>query len=240
MPHESVPLFLRIAWRILLLLMVAFLSMLAAIRYTIHGREVLVPNLSKMRAGDAQQRLADLGLGIKIEDRAYSDLPRDSVIRQSPRPGESVRKSQRVHVVVSLGPQARPVPDLVGKSQRFARIGLLEAGMQLGHVSSTYLQGVDADTVAQQDPPGNVKATHSPRVDLLVSLGAPPEAYVMPDLAGLSPLQAQERLTAMGLVLGKYLIVPGSAERRGVVLGQSAARGSRVSAGTIVDIQLGG
>jgi len=240
MPHESLPLALRVALRVLVLLAVAFLSMMAAIRFTIHGREVAVPDLSRMRAGDAQTRLEGLGLGIKIEDRAYSDVPRDLVIRQSPEAGESVRGTQRVHVVVSLGPQALPVPDLVGKSERFARIGLLEAGMQLGHVSSAYLQGLEADTVAQQDPPGNVRSTHSPRVDLLMSLGAPPQAYVMPDLSGLSPLQAQERLVASGLVLGKFQIVPGPPERRGAVVGQSIPRGSRVAAGAVVDVRLGG
>jgi len=239
MPHESVPRVLRIGLRVFVLLAVAFLSMMAAIRFTIHGREVIVPDLSRLRAGDAQARLAERGLGIKIEDRAYSDQPRDTVIRQSPRPGESVRISQRVHVVVSLGPQALPVPDLVGKSQRFARIGLLQAGMQLGHVSNAYLDGTDADTVAVQDPPGNVKSTHSPRVDLLVSLGTQPDVYIMPDLAGLSPLQAQERLAATGLKLGRFSSVAGLPERRGAVVGQSVARGSRVAAGTVVDVQLG-
>lgn len=240
MPHESVPWIFRVALRILLLLAVALLSMMAAIRFTIHGREVTVPNLGGLRAGDAQARLAELGLGIKIEDRAYSAIPQDTVIRQSPRPGESVRKSQRVHVVVSLGPQSRPVPDLLGKSERYARIGLLEAGMQVGHVSSAYLDGLESDTVAMQDPPGNVRTTHSPRVDLLISLGARPEVYVMPELIGLSPSQAQERLVATGLVLGKFLTVAGPVERRGTVVGQSVPRGSRVVAGTIVELQLGG
>ncbi|HUK54397.1 MAG TPA: PASTA domain-containing protein [Candidatus Binatia bacterium] len=239
MPHDSVPWALRVALRISVLLAVGFLSMMAAIRFTIHGREVIVPDLSRLHAGDAQARLAERGLTIKIEDRAYSELPRDAVIRQSPKAGESVRKTQRVHVVVSLGPQALPVPDLVGRSQRSARIALLEAGMQLGHVSSAYLAGVEADTVAQQDPPGNVRSTHSARLDLLVSLGDPPEAYVMPDLVGLSPVQAQERLVATGLALGKFQMVLGPPERRGSVVGQSVPRGSRVLAGTMVDIQLG-
>jgi beta-lactam-binding protein with PASTA domain len=240
MPHTSVPLALRIALRILVLLAVAFLSMLAAIRLTIHGREVIVPNVSNLRAGDAQVRLAARGLGIKIEDRIYSPLPRDTVIRQSPKPGESVRTGQRVHVVTSLGAQALPVPDMVGKSERAARIGLLEAGMQLGHVSSTHLEGIDADTVAEQDPPSSVKSTHSPRMDLLVSLGPPEEAYLMPDLTGLVPVDAQHRLARAGLTLGKFLTVPAPPEKRGAVVGQSVPRGSRVVSGTIVDVQLGG
>lgn len=229
-----------VAVRIFVLLAVGFLSMLTAIRLTIHGREVKVPDVTNLRAGDAQLRLAERGLGIRIEDRMYSALPRDCVIRQSPKAGESVRTSQRVHVVISLGTQARPVPDLVGKSARAARIGVLEAGMQLGQVSSLHFEGVDPDTVLEQNPPGSVKSTHSPRMDLLISLGPAEAAYVMPDLSGLMPIDAQRRLAAAGLRLGKFTTAPGPPERRGSVVGQSVARGSRVVSGTLVDLQLGG
>jgi len=238
--RDSLQFWARVALRIFILLAVAFLSMLAAIRLTIHGRDVKVPDVTRLRAGDAQVRLADRGLGIRIEDRIFSSLPRDAVIRQRPVAGETVRAGQRVHVVISLGSQALPIPQLVGQSERAARIGLLEAGMQLGHISSTHLVDSDPDTVIDQDPPTTEKSTHSPRMDLLVSLGPPDAAYVMPDLIGLMPVDAQRRLNGADLVLGKFLTVPAPPERRGTVVGQSVPRGSRVVSGTIVDIQLGG
>src|SRR5271155_4229557 len=107
--RDSLHWWARVAVRVFVLLAVAFLSMLTAIRLTIHGREVKVPDVTRLRAGDAQAKLAELGLGIKIEDRAYSAFPVESVIRQSPKPGESVRTAQRVHVVIRLGTQAHPV-----------------------------------------------------------------------------------------------------------------------------------
>src|SRR5271155_1838655 len=113
--RDSLHFWARVAVRIFVLLAVAFLSMLAAIRLTIHGREVKVPDVTRLRAGDAQQRLEVLGLGIRIEDRVYSTVARDTVIRQSPKPDESVRTGQRVHVVTSLGAQSLPVPDMLGK-----------------------------------------------------------------------------------------------------------------------------
>ena len=238
--RQSVQFWARVAVRIFVLLAVAFLSMLAAIRFTIHGREVRVPDLTNLRAGDAQQRLELLGLGIRIEDRVYSPVARDIVIRQSPRPDERVRTGQRVHVVISLGAQTLPVPDLVGKSARAARISLLQAGMQLGHVSSAHLEGQDADSVLDQDPASSVKSTHSPRMDFLVSEGPAEAAYVMPDLTGLMPVDAQRRLAGAGLALGKFLTVPAPPEKRGAVVGQSVPRGTRVVSGTIVDVQLGG
>ncbi|HUJ41059.1 MAG TPA: PASTA domain-containing protein [Candidatus Acidoferrales bacterium] len=238
--RESLQFWARVSLRIFILMAVAFLSMLAAIRLTIHGRDVKVPDLTRLRAGDAQQLLDARGLGIRIEDRIFSALPRDAVIRQRPIAGETVRVGQRVHVVISLGSQALPIPELVGESQRAARIGLLEAGMQLGHISSTHLQDSDPDTVVDQDPPSTEKSTHSPRMDLLVSLGPPDAAYVMPDLTGLMPVDAQRRLNAAGLVLGKFLTIPAPPEKRGTVVGQSVPRGSRVLSGTIVDVRLGG
>ena len=240
MPVQLLSWLFRVALRIFILFAVAFLSMLAAIRFTIHGREVRVPVVTGLRAGDAQARLAQLGLGIRIEDRVYSPLPTDSVIRQSPKPGEGVRNGQRVHVVISLGAQALPVPQLVGKSERSARIALLEAGMQLGHVSSAHLQGIDAETVADQDPPGGVKSMHSARVDLLVSLGSADLSFPMTDLSGLLPVDAHRRLSAAGLKQGRYITVPAPPERHGLVVGQSVPRGSRVVSGTIVDLHLGG
>jgi len=238
--RESLQFWARVSLRIFILMAVAFLSMLAAIRLTIHGRDVKVPDLTRLRAGDAQQLLDARGLGIRIEDRIFSALPRDAVIRQRPIAGETVRVGQRVHVVISLGSQALPIPELVGESQRAARIGLLEAGMQLGHISSTHLQDSDPDIVVDQDPPSTEKSTHSPRMDLLVSLGPPDAAYVMPDLTGLMPVDAQRRLNAAGLVLGKFLTIPAPPEKRGTVVGQSVPRGSRVLSGTIVDVRLGG
>jgi len=238
--RQSLQWFLRVTVRILVLFAVAFLSMLAAIRLTIHGREVKVPDVTRLRAGDAQTRLAQTGLGIAIEDRVYSDAPAEAVVRQSPRPGDSVRRGQRVHVVISLGAQALPVPDLIGKSERFARIGVLQSGMQLGHVSSLHIEGTDADVVMEQDPPSNLKSTHSARLDLLVSLGTPESAYVMPDLTGDLPSEAQRRLASAGLAVGRYITVPSTPDKRGFVVGQSVPRGSRVASGTLVDVQLGG
>jgi beta-lactam-binding protein with PASTA domain len=200
---------------------------------------VTVPEVTKLRAGDAQELLAARGLGIKIEDRIFSELPADMVIRQSPKAGESVRKTQRVHVVLSLGAHGVPVPDVTGRGLRTARIGLLQAGLQLGHVANLHIPGTEADTVVVQDPPPTAGTTHSPRVNLLVSLGPPEMAYVMPDLTGVTLAEAERRLLVAGLALERVLLTPGPEDRRGAVVGQSVPRGSRVAAGTHVEVQLG-
>jgi serine/threonine-protein kinase len=236
---ESLNWILQVVLRIFMIAAVGFLSMILAIRFTIHGGEVTVPEVTELHAGDAQQRLAAHGLGIKIVDRMFSDFPVDTVIRQSPKAGEGMRRAQRVHVILSLGARAVTVPNVIGEGLRAARIGLLQAGLQLGYVSSFHADGAEADTVMLQDPPSTVGTTHSPRVNLLVSLGPPEAAYLMPDLAGVTLGEAEGRLAAAGLELGKVVLTPGPEDRRGAVVGQSVPRGSRVTAGTHVELQLG-
>ncbi len=232
--------FLRIALRIFILAAVAFLSAITAMRIAIHGREVVVPNLVTMKAIDAGNRLGALGLRMKIEDKVFNDLPVDSVVRQSPRAGESVKRTQRVHVVVSLGPQKVSIPGVEGKSVRFARIELLQAGLQVGHVSSLHLAGVEADMVARQNPgPEAAARARSPRVNLLVSLGAPEAAFVMPDLAGRTLAEAHRRITEAGMVLVELTPVLGPPETRGIVVSQTPPRGSRVTPAMKVELQVG-
>lgn len=229
----------QVALRVFILAAVAFLSAITAMRFAIQGREVKVPDIVKMRAADAGVRLGSVGLGIKIEDRIFSNLPADAVVRQSPKPGDSVKRTQRVHVVLSLGPQKVAIPDLDGKNLRTARIELLQGGLQVGHISSVHLPGMVADSVVEQSPGPQTAALRGPRVDLLVSLGNAALAWVMPDLGGLTLNEAERRIAAAGFVLSGLTPVAGPPEVRGIILSQSPARGGRVTPGTKVELQVG-
>lgn len=229
----------QVALRIFILAAVAFLSAITAMRSAIQGREVKVPDVVKMRATEAGNRLGAFGLGIKIEDRVFSELPADAVVRQSPKAGETVKRMQRVHVVLSLGPQKVAVPELEGMSLRSARMGLLQGGLQVGHISSIHLPGYEVDDVVQQNPGPQSAALRGPRVDMLVSLGTPEVAWVMPELGGLTLAEAERRIDAAGFVLSELTGVDGPPEIRGIVISQSPARGSRATRGTRVELQVG-
>jgi serine/threonine-protein kinase len=229
----------QVALRIFILAAIAFLSAITAMRIAIQGREVKVPDVVKMKATDAANKLGGAGLGMKIEDRIFSDLPADAVIRQSPRPGDTVKRTQRVHVVMSIGPQRVAIPELEGKSLRSARIELLEGGLQVGHISSLHLPGMQTDNVVEQNPLPQAAALRGPRVDMLVSLGNPDVAWVMPDLGGLTLFEAERRIAAAGFVLTGLTPVTGPTEIRGIVISQTPARGSRATVGTKVELQVG-
>lgn len=228
----------RMALLLFVLASVAFLSALMAMRFAIQGREVATPDVVGRKAIEAQQILQGRGVGMKVEDRIYNPLPADVVARQSPPPGMRVKTGQFVHVVLSLGPQKATIPPLEEQSLRAARIELLRGGTQLGEISSAYLPGWPDDIVIQQDPAPGTTVVTSPHINLLVSLGPRPAAYVMPGLGGLLLGEAEAKLAPAGLKVSKLTLTPAPGAARGSIVGQTPAPGSRVDAGATIELQV--
>jgi beta-lactam-binding protein with PASTA domain len=228
---------LRMALMLFILASVAFLSALTAMRYAVQGREVELPDLVGKRANVAQQMLQARRVGMKVEDRIYSPLPVDQVVRQSPPPYTTVKTGQLAHVVLSLGPRKETIPELENGSVRAARIELLQSGMQVGEISNAYLPGTQDDTVLVQDPaPGTTDVT-SPHVNFLVSQGSRPSAYVMPDLVGLPLNEGIAKLNSAGLKIMKITSAPAPGATSNSVIAQTPARGHRVDTNSMIEVQ---
>jgi beta-lactam-binding protein with PASTA domain len=190
------------------LLFVALLSAYLAMRFTIHGREVDVPNLTGLSINEAAKQASSHGLRLNLENRFYAPgAPAGQILAQSPAPGTRVRRQWAVRVTESLGPQQVAIPDLLGQSERLATIAIRRLPLELGTVA--YLPASsDPDTVLAQTPNPNAEGVDRPRISLLLSqppdpdhpqLGQPMPAYVMPSLAGLTFASAAARAAEAGL-----------------------------------------
>jgi len=228
----------RMALLLFILTSVAFLSALTAIRFSIQGREVPMPDIVGKKASDAQAILRGRELGMTVEDRIYSTIPVDQIVRQSPPPNIRVKVGQYAHVVLSLGPQKVSIPSVEGRSVRMARIELLRGGMQVGEISSAYIPGWPVNSVIQQDPPEGTTDVTSPHENVLVSLGPRPPAYPMPDLVGLALGDAEAKLTAAGLKGSKINLIPTAESLHGTVIGEAPARGSRVDSSSSIELNV--
>ena len=92
----------------MVLVIVAMVSALAAMRLAIHGQEVAVPALVGMAPGDAERTVSGLGLQMTIERHYYSpQIAEGRIMSQLPLPGTKVRHGWQVRVAQSLGPNAR-------------------------------------------------------------------------------------------------------------------------------------
>lgn len=177
--------FIRFVLRFLVLVVVFLVSLLTAMRFAIHGREVAVPKLTGLTPQQAEQALATNGLIYVRENRYFSaEVPEGHILSQLPAPGEKVRRGWRVRVAESMGPQREVIPTVIGDSQRAAELDIRRRGLDLGTVASVNLPDIAPETVVAQDPPPNATGVTSPKISLLVSAPAQPQLYVMPDFVG--------------------------------------------------------
>ena len=228
--------FLRMVLLGLVLVLVAMVSALTAMRFAIHGREATVPKLVGLSPTDARRVAAINGLLLVTENRFYStDVPAGRIVSQLPQPGERVRRGWQVRVAESLGPQRRVIPNLLGESERAAEINLRRHGLEIGTVAGIPRTGAAMEDVVAQSPAPEAAAS-SPVVSLLVVAAPPPPEFVMPNLVGRHLADVSSQLEQAGIKVGKVDEVEGSAT--GMILRQSPPPGQKITAGSAVSVQV--
>ncbi|MBS1813739.1 MAG: PASTA domain-containing protein [Acidobacteria bacterium] len=182
---------------------VALICALLAMRLSIHASVEEVPNVSGMTMEEASRALEKANLNITLENRFYSaTVPSGHILSQSPQPGQKVRSGWHVRVTESTGPQKVAIPDTTGQSTREAAMSIRRSLLELGSVSHLPAPGT-SEVVLAQTPPPNAEGVDKPQVSLLLSAPEEPaaNAYVMPNLTGLSLHEAQKRIAQTGLRL---------------------------------------
>jgi eukaryotic-like serine/threonine-protein kinase len=193
----------------LVLVIVAMISALTAMRFAIHGQEVEVPPLVGLTPAEAEHAVGGLGLQISMERQYYSpQVPEGKIMSQLPTPGTKVRRGWEVRVAQSLGPMRVAIPDVTGESEHAAELNIRRRGLDIASMAEVETPGIPPDQVLSQNPPANATQVLAPKVSLLVSEAAQPQAFVMPSFVG-QPLGTVSRtLEDSGFRLGNVSVAP--------------------------------
>jgi beta-lactam-binding protein with PASTA domain len=193
----------------LVLMTVALISALTAMRLAIHGREVAIPKVVGMGPAEAERAGAASGLQVVIERQFYSaDIPEGKIMTQIPPPGAKVRRGWSIRVAQSLGPQRVTIPNVTGGSERVAELNIRRRGLSLGSIAHVNLPDVPLEQVISQSPPANASGVSAPKISLLISDGSEPLTYVMPNLTGQPLGSAMLALQDAGIKIGKVSVIP--------------------------------
>jgi serine/threonine-protein kinase len=95
-----------------------------------HPAKVDVPNVSNMEATTATKQLQDLGFVVKQLTELSDTVPVDRIIRTEPLAGKSANYGSTVTLIVSTGPGAVSVPNLIGLTENQARQALQDANLK--------------------------------------------------------------------------------------------------------------
>ena len=97
------------------------------------AQEVTVPAVVSLAVEEAEHKLNELNLGLRVVDSTFSnEEPAGAVIKQQPPAGSRVREGRIIEVVRSLGKQSLITPDLIGTSLVEAQRKLASAKLPVG------------------------------------------------------------------------------------------------------------
>jgi beta-lactam-binding protein with PASTA domain len=198
---------------------------------------VVVPDLVGKEVVYTLELLTDLGLNTKVEGSEYStEVSKNSVIFQEPKPGSEIKKGRDVRIVISKGPKSILMPNLENLPIEQARIIIEENSLCQGEISSTYSSRIKKDSIIAQIPTRGTMVTRGECINLLVSMGIRPLTYEMPDLRRRFLDDAIPLIENNNLILGKITSVFYKDEPLNSIVAQEPLSGYCVAEGSTVDL----
>jgi len=204
---------------------------------------VTVPDVVGMTKINAKSALSNAGLVVNLILTDYSStVPAGSVMAQFPLAGASVAAGSEAFLTVSLGPEMKTVPDVVGMAQADAENAIISAELSVGTITQEYSDSVSAGYVINQSPAAGSSAAKDSAVSLTVSLGPEPVTMVtVPNVVGMTKTSAKSAISDASLVTGLIFTDYSSTVPAGSVMAQYPLGGASVPEGyeVLLTVSLG-
>jgi beta-lactam-binding protein with PASTA domain len=239
--------FFRMVLLALVLLVVALVSALTAMRLAIHGHEVSVPDFVGKNPAVARMIADQTGLDLKVERQYYSATVQEGkILSQLPPAGSRVRQGWQVRVAESLGPQRVAIPNVIGQSERAANINIHRRGLDVGAVAQMQLPDAQDGQVLAQAPSPNANSVSDPKISLLIAAPPQSQSLVTPNFVGQPLGTVSQTVQDAGFHLGTVTAAPsvdGSAapmqpSPASMIVSQNPAAGEKVMAGAAVNFEV--
>ncbi len=155
-----------------------------------------IPDLTGSEQARALEDLQNLGFKVGIENSADPSVPAGSVIRTQPQSNSVVNPDSLVTIIVSVGPEAFPIPYVLDIESERAIYVIEESGFALGQLLEVNDDNIPRGFVISQNPVAGTKMSPESTVDLVVSKG--PSLIEISDLSRKSPEDAIQILETLG------------------------------------------
>ena len=155
-----------------------------------------IPDLTGSEQARALEDLQNLGFKVGIENSADPSVPAGSVIRTQPQSNSVVNPDSLVTIIVSVGPEAFPIPYVLDIESERAIYVIEESGFALGQLLEANDNNIPRGFVISQNPVAGTKMSPQSTVDLVVSKG--PSLIEVSDLSRKSPEDAVQILETLG------------------------------------------
>ncbi|REE97364.1 Stk1 family PASTA domain-containing Ser/Thr kinase [Thermomonospora umbrina] len=124
------------------------------------AEKLLVPDVSRQLADNAEQTLKQMGFRVRRQETPSAEVEKGMVIQTTPGAGQQATRGSTVVMYISSGPESVPVPRVVGQTEEDAVRTLEGAGLEVQVQMRPPMPGETPGTVVgqtlegQQVPPG--------------------------------------------------------------------------------------
>ena len=157
---------------------------------------VEIPDLTGSEQAQALNDLQSLGFIVGIENAADSSVPAGFVITTQPPANTITNPDTLVTIIVSVGPEAFPIPYVVDLEVARGVYVIEESGFQVGQQLDINDDIIPRGFIISQNPIAGTKMSPDSTVDLVISAG--PSLIEISDLSRKSIVDAIQILETLG------------------------------------------
>ncbi len=157
---------------------------------------VEIPDLTGSEQAQALNDLQSLGFIVGIENAADSSVPAGFVITTQPPADTITNPDTLVTIIVSVGPEAFPIPYVVDLEVARGVYVIKESGFQVGQQLEINDDNIPRGFIISQNPIAGTKMSPDSTVDLVISAG--PSLIEISDLSRKSIVDAIQILDTLG------------------------------------------
>ncbi len=202
------------------------------------ANKIEMPKVVGRQIEEVKQELVKLGLFPEITYKETEEYDAGLVLECNVGVGQMVDSSTEIILTVNSGSTGVEVPGVVGISTAEAVSNLEKKGFVVNKTES-YDSEMAKGNVISQTPEGGTKAPSGSAVTIRISQGSEDTKIRVPNLIGISEMDAMAALTESGLKVGSVSEVNNEdAALSGLVCYQSYSVGSYVEQGTAIDLRV--
>ena len=198
---------------------------------------IYLPDVRNMNIIKAKQTLYDLGFEIETSNSSYSDKHKpNEVVSMLPRAFSKVKKGRKIKLKIAGNKEDVIMGDLINKSFRNAQILLDRKKLLLDTLIYEYSTDYGINMIIDQYPKPSKVLKSFDKVTLIVSLGNPPDYYIVPNLINTNLKRAKSLISKSGLILGEINYIFTDDYLNNTVLDQDITENMKLSFPSIINL----
>lgn len=198
-------------------------------------KEFVVRNYVGKDINDVEDELSKAGIGFKVTKQDSKDAQKDAVISQKPEAGKTLKVGgiTPVELVVSNGPPMVKLDDYTKQDYRDVEQKITTLGL-VPKIVDEHSDKVGEGIVIRTDPGADDSVAPGSTVTVYKSIGPELKQVAVPDLTGMTEMEAKKALADANLTIGK--IFPEGSSSQGKIIKQEPAANTQVKETSPVNI----